>query len=55
MENDDVLTKSIVIFIIEIGVWVIRACPNFGCNGRPFFAGVRLPCKIMMLVTVERV
>ena len=24
------------------GIWVILACPNFGCNGGTFFGGGRL-------------
>ena len=34
IENDDVSTKLIIIFIIELGIWVIRACANFirGCH-----------------------
>ena len=48
MDNDDASTKSILILIIELGIWVILACPNFGCNGRPFFGGGRLLWKIMM-------
>ena len=48
MDDDDVSTKSIVIFTIEVGIWVIRACPNFGCNGRPFFDSGRL-LKMMMM------
>ena len=34
MDDDDVSTKSIIIFIIELGIWVIRASGNSGCNGR---------------------
>ena len=30
MDDDDVSTKSIVIFTIEVGIWVIRACPMWG-------------------------
>ena len=48
MDDDDVSTKSIVIFIIDVGIWVIRACANFGCNGRPFFDSGRL-LKMMMM------
>ena len=29
MDNDDVSTKSVVIFIIELGIWVILASGNF--------------------------
>ena len=34
VENDDLSTKLIIIFIIELGIWVIRACANFirGCH-----------------------
>ena len=31
MDDDDVSTKSITIFIIELGIWVIRASGNLGC------------------------
>ena len=41
MNDDDVSTKSITIFI-ELGVWVIRASGNFGCNGGTFFDSGRL-------------
>ena len=30
------INKSIIIFIIELGIWVIRACPNF-VRGCPIF------------------
>ena len=42
MDDDDVSTKSITIFIIELGVWVLRASGNLGCNGGTFFGGGRL-------------
>ena len=29
IKNDDLSTKLIIIFIIDLGIWVIRACPNF--------------------------
>jgi len=29
VENDDVSTKLITIFIKELGIWVILACANF--------------------------
>ena len=48
MDDDDVSTKSITIFIIELGVWVIRASGNLGCNGGTFFGGGRLQ-RIMMM------
>ena len=41
MDDDDVSTKSITIFIIELGIWVIRASGNFGCSV-PFFDSCRL-------------
>ena len=47
-DNDDVSEKSIIIFIIELGIWVIRASGNFGCNGGMFFGGGRLQ-RIMMM------
>ena len=37
MDNDYVSTKSITIFIIELGIWVIRTSGNLGCNGGTFF------------------
>ena len=48
MDNDDFWTKSITIFIIELGIWVILACANFGCNWGTFFGGGRL-LWIMMI------
>ena len=34
--NDDVLTESIVIFIIVFGIWVMGdTSGKSGCNGRP--------------------
>ena len=48
MDDDDVSTKSITIFIIELGVWVIRASGNFGCNGGTFFDSGRLLWMMMM-------
>ena len=48
MDNDYVSTKSITIFIIELGIWVILASGNLGCNGRPFFGGGRLLWIMMM-------
>ena len=33
---DDFSTKSVVILIIVLGVWVIRVGCNFGCNGPHF-------------------
>ena len=41
MNDDDVSTKSITIFIIELGVWVLRASGNLGCNGGTFFGDQR--------------
>ena len=41
-------TKSIVIFTIELGIWVIRACANLGCNGGTFFDSGRLLWIMMM-------
>ena len=41
-ENDDVSPISITIFIIELGIWVLRASGNLGCNGGTFFGGGRL-------------
>ena len=29
VENDDVSTKLIIIFIVELGIWVVRAGGNF--------------------------
>ena len=29
LENDDVSTRLITIFIVELSIWVIPACPNF--------------------------
>ena len=34
MDNDDVSKKASLIFIIELGIWVIRASGNLGCNGQ---------------------
>ena len=48
MDDDDVSTKSIVIFTIEVGIWVIRACVSFGCNGRSFFDSGRSQWMMMM-------
>ena len=42
VDYDGVSTHLMIILMIELGVWVIRACPNFGCNGRPFVGGGRL-------------
>jgi len=36
MDIDDILTESIVIFIIELGIWVIRTCANFIRGGDVF-------------------
>ena len=36
MDDDDVSTKSITIFIIELGIWVIQAGGKFGCSGDTF-------------------
>ena len=36
MDIDDISTESIVIFIIELGIWVIRACANFIQGGNVF-------------------
>ena len=41
MDNDDVSQESIVIFINELGIWVVRVSGNLGCNGRPNFGGGR--------------
>ena len=41
VENDDLSTKLITIFIIELGIWVTRASGNFGCSV-PFFDSCRL-------------
>ena len=46
LENGDVSTKSIVIFIIELYVWVIRACPNFIGVVRFFDSCRLLPQKL---------
>ena len=35
MDNDDVSQESIVIFINELGMWVVRVTGNLGCDGRP--------------------
>ena len=48
LDNDYVSTKSITIFIIELGVWVLRASGNFGCNGGTFFGGGRLHRLMVM-------
>ena len=29
IDYDGVSTKLMIILIIELGIWVIRACPNF--------------------------
>ena len=49
MDDDDVSTKSITIFIIELGIWVLRASGNLGCNGGTFFDSGGLQQKMMML------
>ena len=36
MDNDDVSTKSNIIFIIDLDIWVIRASGKFGCSGDTF-------------------
>ena len=54
MDDDDVSTKSITIFIIELGIWVIRASGNLGCNGGTFFGGGRLQWIMMMWLDIER-
>ena len=36
IENYDVSTELIIIFIIELGIWVILACPNFIRSGDTF-------------------
>ena len=38
MNNDDISKESTVIFIIELGIWPIRACPNFIRGGGRFLA-----------------
>ena len=48
MDDDDVLTKSITIFIIELRIWVLRASGNFRCNGGTFFDSGGLQ-QIMMM------
>ena len=40
VENDDVSTELIRIFIIELGIWVIRACANFIRGLSRFFTAV---------------
>ena len=52
--NGDVSTKSITIFIIDLGVWVLRASGNLGCNGGTFFGGGRLQWIMMMWLDIER-
>ena len=49
MDIDDISTESIVIFILELGLWVIRASGNFGCNGRPYFDSCCLLWMMMIL------
>ena len=36
MDIDDMSKESVVIFIIELGIWVIRACANFIRSGHTF-------------------
>ena len=42
IENDVLSTKLIIIFIIVLGIWVIRASGNLGCSVT-FFGGCWLP------------
>ena len=48
VDFDGPSTKLIMIFIIELGIWVIRASGNFGCNGGTFFDSGRLLWMMMM-------
>ena len=36
VDFDGLSTKLIIIFIIELGIWVIRASGNLGCSGDTF-------------------
>ena len=36
VDFDGLSTKLIIIFIIELGIWVIRASGKFGCSGDTF-------------------
>ena len=45
---DGVSTYLMIILMIELGIWVIRASGNFGCNGGTFFGGGRLQPIMMM-------
>ena len=38
VDYDGVSTKLMIILMIELGIWVIRACPNFIRSG-PTFQG----------------
>ncbi len=46
--DDDVSQESIVIFINELGIWVVRVTGNLGCNGRPYFGGGGIIWIMMM-------
>ena len=35
-DNDEVATKLMMILMIELGIWVILACPNFIRGGDTF-------------------
>ena len=54
MNDDDVSTKSITLFIIELGIWVLRASGNLGCNGGTFFGSGRLQQIMMMRLDIKR-
>ena len=36
VDFDGLSTELIIIFIIELGIWVIRASGNLGCSGDTF-------------------
>ena len=36
VDYDGVSTKLMIILMIELGIWVIRACPNFIRSGHTF-------------------
>ena len=42
IDYDGVSTHLMIILMIELGIWVIRASGNFGCNGGTFFDSGRL-------------
>ena len=33
IDYDGVSTHLMIILMIELGIWVLLACANFGCNG----------------------